>query len=353
MKNALNLNESTFVFALLFVVLCVSLAGCASGPVNTAAMNSSSKYSPGFAAPSDVDRHIETISIDSRKPVTDEKGTYFFEVKNKQIAKAFLSVTDGEEVKRILQKGTGLMLPIYRVQNSRKWSLEKSPAPEIVVDWAASRRRWTYLTEKLKLSLLPFRATEKFDEALISTSLRQDSPFPNWYFNGFSIVTKRTGYNPDYLIDNGLVQERYRLGPISKDLSNANAIAGSDINIFYLNYYNSLVTDTNYIAFLPMRVYDQMTAGQVYLNSMCHLVNIADYKYLTQEFSSKTSFLANLDELLGNKNGSGRKMEKDLWKNYQSVLNSQGKSDSDIEQFCEIGLRALGLTGRVVSTSLE
>ncbi len=342
------------IFTISIALVCISLNACSSTPTNTAAMNSSSKYSPALRSSSDIDRHIETISKDSRKPVADEIGSYYFEIKNQQIAKAFLSASDGEEVKKILQKGTGLMLPVYRVQNSRKWGLEKSPAPEVVADWAASRKRWTYLTEKLKLKLLPFRATEKFDETLINTSLQQDSPYPNWYFNGFSIVIKRSGYTPDYLIDNGLTQERFRLGPISKDTSKATELDGSDINTFFYNYYGSVVTDTNYIAFLPMRVYDKMKSGSVYVNSSCHLLNINDYKNLTNEFSNRTGILAALDGLHRTKNSrSGRNIDKDLWKNYQSVLSTQGKADGDIEQFCESGLRALGLTGHIVSSTLE
>jgi hypothetical protein len=348
-SNFLKNNIAKYYLILVFI----SLSGCATDAFNTSAINSSSKYSPKLNTDSDIDKHIAIISNDSRSPVADERGSYYFDTKNGLIEKAFLNVEDGEEVKKALQKGTGLMLPVYRIQNNRKYSLESSPGPEVIVDLAASRKRWVYLTEKLKLKLLPFSATEKFDETLIRISLQQNSPLPNWYYNGFSHVVKQTGYKPDYLIDNGLVQERFRLGPISKDLSNANAFAGGDVNYVYFNYYNSLVTDTNYIAILPMRVYDQMTSGRVYINSICQLINVNDYKYLQNEFSSKTSALATLDAFLGKKNGSARNIEKVFWKKYQATMNSQGSYDGELERFCEIGLRALGLTGRVISSSLE
>jgi hypothetical protein len=326
----------------IFIVSMLMIGGCVTQPLNTAAVAFESNYSPKISSSRDVDAFFEMMKVNSKRVVEDKNGKYYHETQGNLAQRAFLNRTDGEEVKQVLQKGYGLLIPIYKVRDSKRWSLYSKPGPEVIPDWPATRRRWNFLTVNLKLRLLPLDASEKFDAALVRTSLRQDHPYPNFYYNGYSVIVERSGLKPDYLIDNGLVQERFRLAPISENLRNKEFLDRADVNLFYVNYVNSIVTDANYIAILPMRIYDNLKSGSVYLNSICQIIDSDRYKIALNQFQGQTGRVF-----------SGKQIDAGLWTDYRKLVLEQEKYERSIEEFCATAFLRLGLSGAVQSDRLD
>lgn len=302
----------------------------------------------------DVDKYLADVSNETKQPLADSLGGYYFDVRDKLLFRAFVNSVESEKVRSDLQKGVGLMLPVYRLANNKHWGLDRSPGPEVMPDWDASKRRWKFLTEKLKLKLLPMSATEKFDAALIEKSLGQGNPLPSFYYDTFKVIVAQSGLKPDYLVDNGLTQDRFGLIPVTlRTRENAPQLDGVDINPFFINYLSELIANGSSISFLPMSVYNKMKSGSVYLNSQCLVIDTVDYKRLLAERSSGGWLVSFMDQALDKQRGRTAPMSRRLWEFYQSVIARQANNASFLEQSCESAMTALGFTGSIRSGRLD
>lgn len=172
------------------IIVCIAmfalLNGCATTVATIATSNMpKSKYTPMILSESDVDAWLATIRPVSRQVVSDELGTYYFDVREDGVYSAALSAKDAEAMRNLFSGSVGLLEPVYVYGDD----LQVRP------DWKETERRHQYLTKTIRLSLLPMEATRRYHE-LVDKKAR--STVQRTVSMSDALSGNMGLYNPDY-----------------------------------------------------------------------------------------------------------------------------------------------------------
>lgn len=141
------------VFACASSVLI--LTGCYTAVATVATIGvDKSKYRPLIISTSDIDAWEATAKEANRQVVKDKLGTYYFDVESEGFKYSYISAKDGEVLRNLFSGEVGLLEPIY------VWGDDLKIRP----DWKETERRHGYLTNTIKLKLLPISASRKYHD---------------------------------------------------------------------------------------------------------------------------------------------------------------------------------------------
>lgn len=332
----------------LLISICIAiLSGCASATkMMIAGVGDRSKYIPFFIESSDVDEYKKTVTSVSGQVVKDDYGTHFVSISGDEVSGASLR-KDDEAVLSVLFSGSvGLMEPIF--------TYDKNAI--VVPDWSATERRYNFLTNDLKIKLLPLTATKQYATLINGYTTRVvmkqngaasvfDKSFSgnyDLYNNEFSKnILSRIDGNFEYLLLNPLTKA-YAFEQMQGDGNS------EQYNRFKIATNSFKGAQNQYIQFVPKSYFDQLSKGASFrFYSACYGMNLTEMKTLYDVGVAKSvaAYPKSASEF-----DSAILLERN---NLKRELADAEDHRQKGERGCKNALRALQISGNIKSQSLK
>lgn len=302
----------------------MALAGCAT--VLTVGLPQS-KYQPLFTTESKVTEYFADVQAADGKVVSDELGTYHHRTFADRVEVVTINELDRDALKTLLSGDVGLLEPLASYR----------PDGTSFIDWNATERRHRFLTQTLRLRLLPMASTRQYvdqaqkfarqEKARLATSMNAVSAA----FSGGTVMYNEF-YATSMLKPLGDGFQYVVKDPLFLVYFNELKLGPSGVNEALLQH----LRNSTRVEIVPRRYFENLkTAGIVRVFSGC---GVLDQRSLLEQ--ARVGF--------GTPIGNGP-----LSQRFAQAANGLDALRVRAETACVDGLRALALSGAVQSHTLR
>jgi hypothetical protein len=246
------------------------------------------------------------------------------------LEKTTISAIDGEQLKVSIRSGSGLLFPIY------EYYFDRQGWPRLRPNWEATEVRHAFLSNELKLRLLPLKSTREAHDALLKISVSRGG-----YGWGGDEIYKDLFYSigrkPEYIVTGFGIQQWFRLVNLdySKDLKERYTVAAD----FYkpADLFgpagSDFLTDRQ-IIFETTEKAMSLRSGKADLATGCLTLNIAKYRKHINDYDVKVNMNSYIEQLKVN-------------------MREFNKTESAVNVACGRAFNILQIGGAEVSNTLK